>query len=123
MSKTRNKRITISSMYCTKCGKRGIDIPRAPEIQREPGHLKRLYCLNCHEEVNHVEIKPYGRYRYENFLEEFELGRFVNGNRIPVSELQKCSKRKCHYNKDGKCWNSNHSFDCGHRPKESQNEN
>ena len=31
----------------------------------------RLFCLYCKEEVNHVEIRPYGSYLYEDFLEEF----------------------------------------------------
>ena len=111
----RGQKITISNMYCTKCGKRGIDIPRLPGQQREPGHLKKLFCMNCGEEVNHVEIRPYGSYRYEDFEEEFRLGRFVDGNRVPVSELMKCSKTDCDYNKEGRCWNSNYSFDCKHR--------
>ena len=116
MSK-RHQKILISNMYCTKCGKRGIDIPRLPGKQREPGHLKKLFCLNCGEEVNHVEIKPYGGYRYEDFEEEYRLGRFVNGERVPIAELMKCSKVTCNYNKNGKCWNSNYSYDCPHRIK------
>ena len=111
----KNMEGTVSEFYCTKCGQRGIPIMRRPGQQREPGHLKKLFCLNCGEEVNHVEIRPYGGYRYEDFEEEFRLGRFVDGNRIPVANLMKCSKGDCDYNKDGRCWNSNYSYPCPHR--------
>lgn len=111
----KNKEITKSEFYCTKCGRRGIPIARRAGQQREPGHLKRLYCLYCREETNHAEIRPFGGYRKENFEEEYVLGRFVNGNKIPIAELTICSKKDCNFNKDGRCWNSNYSFNCGHR--------
>ena len=44
--------------------------------QREPGHLKKLYCLHCGKEVNHVEIKEKGSYNYTIFWYEFSLGNF-----------------------------------------------
>lgn len=116
----KNRHIFKSDFYCTKCGRKGIPIARKINQQREPGHLKRLFCLYCKEEVNHVEIRPYGSYLYEDFLEEFELGRFIDGQRIPVAELMGCSKNSCDYNKGGRCWNSNYSFDCPHRPKKEE---
>ena len=72
----KNQEITTSEFYCTKCGRRGIPIARRIGSQREGGHLKKLYCLYCKEEVNHVEVRPFGDYNYEDFLEEFNLGRF-----------------------------------------------
>ncbi len=111
----KNMNCTVSEFYCTKCAKRGIPIMRKPGKQKEPGHLKKLFCLNCGEEVNHVEIKPFGGYTYEDFKEEYDLGRFINGERVPVAELMKCSKVTCDYNKNGKCWNSNYSYHCPHR--------
>lgn len=109
------KETNVSDFYCTKCGKKGIPIARKIGSQREAGHLKRLYCMYCQEEVNHVEIRPFGQYDYGDFEREFELGRFVDGNRIPVSECIGCSKTECKYNISGKCWNCNKTFDCGHR--------
>ncbi len=111
----------ISDFYCTKCGKKGIPIARKTNKQREPEHLKRLYCIYCKEEINHAEIKMFGDYRKEHFLEEFELGRFVDGNKIPIAELPGCTHIDCFYNRDGKCWNSNNSYDCGHRPQKGEN--
>ena len=61
-----------SEFYCTKCGKRGFDIPRKRGQEREAGHLKRLWCLNCKEEHNHVECKPWTKYDYSDFLLEFK---------------------------------------------------
>lgn len=116
----RNKEVVKSDFYCTKCGKRGIPIVRKTNQQREAGHLKKLFCLYCKESVNHVEIRSYGSYIYDDFLEEFELGRFVDGQRIPVADLMSCSKIDCDYNKHGKCWNSNYSYDCSHRPKKEE---
>ena len=46
----KNKEITTSEFYCTKCGKKGIPIARKLGSQREAGHLKRLYCPFCREE-------------------------------------------------------------------------
>ena len=44
------------------------------------------------------------------------MGRFVNGNRIEIKNLTKCSNTKCKYNFDGNCWNANNSYNCGHKP-------
>jgi hypothetical protein len=88
MGKTKNKRISISEMYCTSCGHRCLDIPRVGKM-REPGHLKKLYCLNCEEQTNCVEIRPFGKYTYDDFLIEFENGNFTkDGKRIVKSYKQ-----------------------------------
>lgn len=119
---SKNKEVLLSDFYCTYCGNKGIPITRKKGQSREPGHLKKLFCLKCQKEINHVEIRPYGSYRYENFLEEYSLGRFYEGNRIPVAELMSCSKTNCLYNKHGRCWNSNYSYNCGHRPVKTKEE-
>lgn len=108
---------TVSSQFfCTKCGKEGLPVRRKMGQERAAGHLKKLYCLYCKEEVNHVEIKDKGKYTYNDFLEEFNSGRFVEGDRIAIKELFGCSKTDCPYNKNGKCWNSNNSAECKHKP-------
>ena len=111
-----NDKIMTSDFYCTKCGHKGIPIVRTKHAQREPGHLKKLYCLFCQEEHNHVEIKPIGsKYRYEDFLEEYTLGRFVNGERVALKDLEVCEEKECVYRKQGKCWNANHTHICKKR--------
>ena len=71
-------------MYCTSCGHKGIDIARRPGKYREPGHLKRLYCVHCKREVNHVEIRPfYSDYNKQDFELEMKYHNFdENGERI-----------------------------------------
>lgn len=81
-------KITISEMYCTKCGKQGISIPRKVGKEREAGHLKRMYCPHCKEETNHAEIRPFGDYDKNDFLIEFENGNFKNGERVVKSYKQ-----------------------------------
>lgn len=109
-----------SNFYCTKCGKRGIPLARKISSQRTPGHLKKLYCPYCKTEENHVEIRPFGGYRYEDFLEEFTLGRFIKGKRVEVKDLLKCKNIECKYNKNGKCWNANESFKCKMRTENNR---
>ena len=116
------KTALISEFYCTECGKKGIPVARHPGQHRKPGHLKKLFCLHCQKEVNHVEIRPYGSYTYENFLEEYNLGRFFEGNRLRITDLMSCSKEDCPYNKHGKCWNSNYSYNCDYRPMKTEEE-
>jgi hypothetical protein len=108
---------TISKMFCTECGNEGTPIPRKNGQQREPGHLKNLYCIHCKKETNHAEVRPFGAYDEEDFREEFELGRFVNGERIEIKDLQRCPNSACEYYVEGKCWNANHSFQCRYREK------
>lgn len=73
----------LSEFYCTKCGQKGLPVWRKKGKMREAGHLKKLFCFNCNEEVNHVEIKPFTKYDYNDFLLEFENGNFTEeGNRV-----------------------------------------
>ena len=107
--------VSESRFFCTKCGAEGMPIMRPKSRQREAGHLKKLYCLFCKEETNHAEVRSIGGYTYEDFLEEFEAGRFVEGQREETKDLLDCSQESCPFNKNGRCWNSNYSYDCGHR--------
>ena len=119
---SKNKCSITSEFYCTKCGRKGIPIARKKGQQREPGHLKKLYCLYCQQEINHVEIRPYGSYKYEDFLEEYNLGRFFEGHRLKVMDLMSCSKTDCSFNRHGKCWNSNYSEECPYRIHKTKKE-
>lgn len=97
---------SVSDFYCTECGKAGIPIPRNSNAMRNGGHLKNLFCLYCGKSTNHVEVSKYHNYSVENFKEEFELGRFVDGNRVAIKDLKGCKNHDCKYNKNGKCWNA-----------------
>lgn len=111
-------KMSDSKFFCTQCGKEGVPIFRKKGQERKSGHLKKLYCLFCKEEVNHVEVRFAGDYSKEDFEEEFAMGRFIDGNRVPMDELFGCTNNKCPFNKDGKCWNANRSARCGHKPME-----
>lgn len=113
-----NRGMFTSDFYCTKCGRKGIMLMRSPSSRREPGHLKNLYCPFCKEEVNHAEIRPFGKYTYEVFKQEYDLGRFVDGKREEVKNLPSCKHPECPCCVNGKCWNSNHSYHCDFRNKE-----
>ena len=68
--------IVMSEFYCTRCGQKGLPIWRKKGGEREAGHLKKIFCLKCQEEVNHVECKSWTKYDYDDFKIEFEYGNF-----------------------------------------------
>lgn len=78
-----------TQFYCTCCGSRGIPIPRQGR-KREAGHLKKIYCLNCGCERNHVEVQEWTHYSYKDFKFEFDNGNFSeDGSRIlPYGEFR-----------------------------------
>lgn len=85
------KIITDNEFYCTICGNKGISIPRIKGKEREAGHLKKLFCLTCQRETNHVECRPWDAYTREDFWTEFYNKNFdENGNRVrPYNELRR----------------------------------
>ena len=70
------RNLLISDFYCTRCGSKNYPVWRIKGKEREIGHLKNLYCLNCGRETNQIEIKPDQRYTFEDFKLEFEAGNF-----------------------------------------------
>ena len=58
--------------YCTKCGRKGIPCQRRRGHQHSRGHLKKLFCLYCNEEVNHYECRNLDD--VEKFKRKFEKG-------------------------------------------------
>jgi len=115
-------KIIQNKFFCTECGKQGISIIRQENQQRETGHLKKLYCLNCKKETNHAEIREVSNYTEEDFQKEFELGRFDRGRRIEQKKLTLCTNLKCKYNINKFCWNANKSFKCSHRRYDNKKE-
>ena len=80
-----------SVFYCVVCGRRGIPITRRRGAERDAGHLKKIFCLQCQKEHNHVECKYFSHYDYEDFLLEKEYNNFdENGNRkMKYGELRR----------------------------------
>lgn len=101
MRRTKDTRLNqISDFYCTVCGHKGIPIIRKVGKEKEPGHLKKLYCLYCNKETNMVEVRPSNlKYTLQDFLIEFENGNFEGGERkLPykqfILELRKKNKNE-----------------------------
>ena len=61
--------------YCMKCGNRGIDLMRKHGHQHKKFHRKKLYCIHCKTEVNHIECR--NELEVEEFKERFANGDFV----------------------------------------------
>lgn len=107
-----------SRFFCTECGNQGIPIIRKNCKLREKGHLKKLYCIHCKKDTNHVEIKEDDHsYEYEDFLLEFRTGRFVDGQRVPISKLNKCINHNCPNCILGKCWDAANKSHCRYKEK------
>lgn len=79
-----------SNFYCCKCGQKGIPIARLKGRERKAGHLKKIYCLHCGKEINHVECKPFSKYDYKDFIFERGANNFnENGERkVPYGILK-----------------------------------
>ena len=74
--------------YCTSCGRKGIPIGRDKVRNWESGNLKKLFCVYCKKETNHVETAEDSYYDKSIFFDEFRSRNFdINGNRvIPLKE-------------------------------------
>lgn len=65
-----------SRFFCLNCGAEGIPLPRKRGQQRKSFHRKKIYCLSCHNTVNHIECRS--DEDVINFKEEFENGVYEN---------------------------------------------
>ena len=64
------------SFYCINCGQRGIPLSRPQGFKHEKMHRKKLYCVTCKCEVNHVECKTFDE--IEEFRNNFTNGVYKN---------------------------------------------
>ena len=68
--------MTIQScFFCTKCGKERIPISRKKAKMRNELQLKKIWCIHCKEEVNHLEIRSFDHNK-EELLERLKNGEF-----------------------------------------------
>ena len=93
---------SISDFYCTKCGNKGIPVVRKNGKKKEAGHLKKLYCIYCNQETNHVEIRDDEKYTYNDFKIEFDNGNFIDGKRVLTYKQLQAKLRGDDINERGK---------------------
>ena len=101
--------ITDHDFYCCKCGNKGLPIIRQKKKQREAGHLKKLWCIKCKEEINHVECRPFSKYQYSDFMLEYKYGNFDEyQNRIlPYNQFKnKLTKERIDINAEKESFNN-----------------
>ena len=83
------KYYSVHDFYCLKCGNKGLPIQRGRNLQREKFHRKKLYCMTCKEEVNHVECKNLED--VEVFKDAFNAGYFKQEAEMPVVDGRRSS--------------------------------
>ena len=67
---------TEHKFYCMNCGRVGIPIMRPDSRRHERHHRKKLYCLTCKVEVNHIECS--NSEEENEFLTNFKEGAYLN---------------------------------------------
>lgn len=76
------RNVSFSDFYCTQCGLKNLPIPRIAGKEKEPGHLKKLFCFHCQKETNMAEIRQSNKYSLDDFWIEYEYHNFDSeGNR------------------------------------------
>ena len=68
----RNSVSDLHDFYCLKCGRKGIPLARRRSLQHEQFHRKKLYCIYCQTEVNHIECR--NEFEVMKFKQNFEKG-------------------------------------------------
>ena len=74
------------SFYCMKCGRQGIPLARKEGHQHKSFHRKKLYCVFCKEEVNHIECKNFAE--VEEFKYNFENGVYADEAEESISYVR-----------------------------------
>ena len=68
--------MVIHDFYCMNCGEKGIPLPRKTGHQHGKHHRKKMYCLKCKMEVNHIEVRT--EEERAEFFENFNNEVYVN---------------------------------------------
>ena len=53
----RASKTILHHFYCSKCGNRGIDLQRKTCKDKGKFHKKKLWCIYCKDEINHIECR------------------------------------------------------------------
>lgn len=74
------------SFYCLSCGNKGIPLMRKQGFQHEKMHRKKLYCIHCKQEVNHIECKTWDE--IEEFKINFQKGVYKDEAENSISHVR-----------------------------------
>ena len=85
--------------YCMNCGRKGIPLSRRVSLQHGKFHRKKLYCIYCKEEVNHIECRT--PEEVEEFKENFENGVYKDEAQDSLSYVRSSGIRKDDLRQEG----------------------
>ena len=85
--------------YCMNCGRKGIPLSRRVSLQHGKFHRKKLYCIYCKEEVNHIECRT--PEEVEEFKENFENGVYKDEAQDSLSYVRSCGIRQDDLRQEG----------------------
>ena len=88
------KYYSVHDFYCLKCGNKGLPIQRGRNLQREKFHRKKLYCIHCKEEVNHIECR--NELEVKKFLKNFKEGKYIDEADASISFIRGSGVGKKH---------------------------
>ena len=77
--------------YCMNCGRVGIPLMRPDSRRHERHHRKKLFCLTCKTEVNHIECSNSDE--INEFLTNFKEGVYKNEAEASISFIGSCGVR------------------------------
>ena len=75
-----------NTFYCLQCGNRGIPLARKESSRKEKFHRKKLFCIHCKEEVNHIECR--NELEIEEFIENFRNGVYIDEAKDSISHVR-----------------------------------
>lgn len=76
----------LHDFYCINCGNKGIPLFRQTGHKHKKMHRKKLYCIYCKEEINHIECKSLEE--IEEFKKNFENGVYQNEAEESLASLR-----------------------------------
>ena len=91
------KKMKSSTMKCTQCGTE-YTIQRVVGKEKECGHLKKVWCVKCRKDTNHVELGAH-YFRQDYYMEVLTNNFSPEGEREKsLGELKKELAKNQHYN-------------------------
>lgn len=81
----RAKKTDLHDFFCVKCGNKGIPVMRKRSHNHGKFHRKKLYCLHCKQETNHIECK--NEFEAAQFLIDYQNGVYEDEAKEYISDV------------------------------------